>query len=601
MCGIAGLMTRNGAPVDPATLDRMATALAHRGPDGEGRHLARDVGLMQRRLAIIDLVTGDQPLYEPGGAALVANGEIYNYIELRASMPGAAFATASDCELPLHLYRRHGLDYARGLRGMYAIAIHDPARDLLVLSRDPFGIKPLCYAETPAGFAFASEPQALIAAGLVEAAVEPEKRAELLQLQFTTGADTIFRGVKRLLPGETVAVKAGRIVERRRIAALPEGGPVAVDETAALARLDAVLEDSVRMHQRSDVPYAMFLSGGIDSTAVLAMMARLNDRPVTAFTAWFPGTDARDERAFAQAAVAATRAHHVEVPFGEDDFWTLLPAVASAMDEPAADYATLPSYKLARAAARDFKVVLSGEGGDEMFAGYGRYRDAVRPWWWFGKAMRRRGAFDGLGVLRREPEHWRDGIAAAERAARGPERSKLQRAQATDCTDWLPNDLLVKLDRCLMANALEGRTPFLDPEVARFAFTLPDGLKLRDDLGKWLLRRWVHERVPAADAFARKRGFTVPVGEWIARRGDELGGLVARQPAIEAIAIPGAVRALFANPVGRRGFACWALLFYALWHARHIEGRALDGDAFDALDTSSQGAGPASSFSAAGK
>jgi len=584
MCGIAGLMTRGGAPVDAAVLGRLAKALAHRGPDGEGRHAARDVGLVQGRLAIIDLVTGDQPLYGPGGTVLVANGEIYNYVELRAAMGDVAFATKSDCEPPLHLYGRHGLDYAKHLRGMYAIAIHDPAKDLLVLSRDPFGIKPLCYVETDAGFAFASEPQALIAAGLVAAAIDPDKRDELLQLQFTTGADTIFRGITRLLPGETIAVKGGRIVERRRLAALPEGGPVAIDEEAALARLDAVLEDSVRVHQRADVPYAMFLSGGIDSTAVLAMMARLNQRPVTAFTAYFPGTEARDEREFAKAAVAATGAHHVEVPFGEDDFWTLLPEVAAAMDEPAADYATLPSYKLARAAAADFKVVLSGEGGDEMFAGYGRYRDAIRPWWWFGKAMRRRGAFEGLGVLRREPERWRDGIAAAERDARRDGRSKLQQAQATDCADWLPNDLLTKLDRCLMANALEGRTPFLDPEIAKFAFTLPDGLKLRDELGKWLLRRWVHERVPAAEAFARKRGFTVPVGEWIAARGPELGDLVARQPAIEAIAIPGAVRALYANPVGRRGFACWVLLFYALWHARHIEGRALGGNAFDALD-----------------
>lgn len=593
MCGIAGLMTTNGAPVDAGVLARMARALAHRGPDSEGRHVLGDVGLIQRRLAIIDLKTGDHPLYEPGGAALIANGEIYNYVELRAQMRDVAFKTASDCEPPLHLYRRHGVDYAKHLRGMYAIAIHDPAQDLLVLSRDPFGIKPLCFAETPYGFAFASEPQALIAAGLVQPVVDPLRLGELLQLQFTTGSDTIFRGIKRLMPGETIAVKGGRIVERRRIAALPAGGPAAIDERAALERLDAVLEDSVRVHQRSDVPYAMFLSGGIDSTAVLAMMARLNERPVTAFTAYFPGTEARDERDFAKAAVAATGANHVEVPFDEADFWTFLPLVAQAMDEPAADYATLPSLKLARAAARAFKVVLSGEGGDEMFAGYGRYRDAMRPWWWFGKAMRRRGVFEGLGVLRREPEHWRDGIALAERTARQAGRSKLQQAQATDCADWLPNDLLVKLDRCLMAEALEGRTPFLDPEMAKLAFTLPDALKVRDDLGKYLLRRWVHERVPAAEAFGRKRGFTVPVAAWIAQRGPELGELVARQPAIEAIAIPGAVRALFEKPAGRRGFACWVLLFYALWHARHIDGRPVTGDAFDMLDAGAVGPAPA--------
>ena len=274
---------------------------------------------------------------------------------------------------------------------------------------------------------------------------------------------------------------------------------------------------------------------------------------------------------------------HVEVPFEEKDFWDLLPACTAAMDDPAADYAILPSFKLAREAAREFKVVLSGEGGDELFAGYGRYRDAMRPWWRLGRRMRRTGVFDGLGVLRETPGHWRAGIAAAEAAAERAVRSRLQVAQATDCADWLPNDLLTKLDRCLMAHGLEGRTPFLDPQVARFAYLLPDGLKVEGDLGKALLRRWVDAKMPAVGAFARKRGFTVPVAEWIAGRGAELGELVARRPAIEAIANPGAVRALFAKPEGRAGFACWVLLFYALWHIRHVEGKPPVGDAFDAL------------------
>jgi asparagine synthase (glutamine-hydrolysing) len=582
MCGIAGFMTNDGRPVDPALLDRLSAGIAHRGPDGEGRHVARDVGLVQRRLAIIDLKTGDQPFHEPGGGSIMANGEIYNYIELRAAMQNIAFSSQGDCEPPLYLYRWYGLAYAERLRGMYAIAIHDQSNDTLVLSRDPFGIKPLCYAETPQGFAFASEPQALIGAGIVPPRVDARRRGELLQLQYTTGADTIFRGIRRLLPGETIVVKAGRIVERRRIAALPPGPPRPVGEEEALERLDAVLEDSVKVHQRSDVPYAMFLSGGLDSTAVLAMMARLNPRPVVAYTAFFPGTDVHDERDYARAAVAATGAEHVEVPFEEEDFWTLLPAVAAAMDEPAADYATLPSFKLAREAHKRFKVVLSGEGGDEMLAGYGRYRMMSRPWWFLRKLIRR-GAFTSLGVLRQIPEDWRAGIEAEEAMAGTGGRSRLQAAQAADCAHWLPNDLLTKLDRCLMANALEGRTPFLDPEVANFAFALPDELKLRDDLGKWILRRWVDRRVPQVKPFAPKRGFTVPVAQWIARRGDELGELVARQEAIAEIAIPGAVRALFADPVGRRGFACWVLLFYALWHVRHIEGRRPEGDVFDVL------------------
>jgi asparagine synthase (glutamine-hydrolysing) len=582
MCGIAGFMTRDGGPVDPRLLDLLSRGIAHRGPDGEGRHVVRDVGLVQRRLAIIDLKTGDQPFHEPGGASILANGEIYNYVELRAAMGDVAFASQGDCEPPLHLYRRHGLAYVDKLRGMYAIAIHDRANDTLVLSRDPFGIKPLVYAETQAGFAFASEPQALIAAGVVPPKVDPHRRGELLQLQYTTGGDTIFEGIKRVLPGETIVVKAGRIVERRRIEALPPGGPKPIGEEPALKRLDQVLEDSVKVHQRSDVPYAMFLSGGLDSTAILAMMARLNPRPVVAYTAWFPGTGVHDERDFARAAVAATGAEHVEVPFEEEDFWRLAPAVAAAMDEPCADYATLPTFKLAREARKRFKVVLSGEGGDEILAGYGRYRMMSRPWWFLRKLVRR-GAFTSLGVLRRMPEGWRDGILAEEKAAATPGRSRLQVAQAADCALWLPGDLLTKLDRCLMANALEGRTPFLDPAVARFAFTLPDELKLRDGMGKWLLRRWVDQRVPQVKPFAPKRGFTVPVAEWIQRRGPELGELVARQPAIEEFAIPGAVRALFANPVGRRGFACWVLLFYALWHIRHIEGRKTASDMFAAL------------------
>src|SRR6266478_4667040 len=344
MCGIAGLMTYDGAAPPSAPLRAMADALRHRGPDGDGRYRSGDVGMVQTRLAIIDLQTGDQPLYEPGGAALVANGEIYNYIELRAGLDGAAFATSSDCEPPLHLYRRHGLGFTAHLRGMYAIAVHDPSAGRLVLARDPFGIKPLYYAETAAGFAFASEPGALIAAGLVNAQLVRQVRNELMQIQFTTGRETIFAGIQRLLPGETVVVARGRIVERLRRDALPSGGPLPLDEPAGLARLDAVLEDGVRLHQRADVPYGMFLSGGIDSSAVLAMMARLNDRPVRAFTVGFAGEDLADERPAARAAAMTVGAEHVEVLFDEADFWRLLPAVASAVDDPATDYAMLPSY-----------------------------------------------------------------------------------------------------------------------------------------------------------------------------------------------------------------------------------------------------------------
>jgi asparagine synthase (glutamine-hydrolysing) len=488
----------------------------------------------------------------------------------------------------LHLYLRHGKEFARHLRGMYAIAIHDPADDCLVLARDPFGIKPLYYAETAGGLAFASEPQALIKAGLVTPTLRRQTVDELLQLQFSTGRMTVFEGIERLLPGETVVARQGRIADRVILPALPAGGPVATSRAAALRRLDELLNDSVGIHQRSDVPYGMFLSGGIDSSVLLAMMARLNERPVEAFTAGFDGADVTDERGHAKAVAQAAGAAHHDVAFGESDFWTLLPAIAAAMDDPAADYAALPTYKLAAEARRaGLKVVLSGEGGDELFGGYGRYRRAGRPWFLGGRPMRAKGVFDGLGVLREPPAGWRDGIARAENDAALPGRTRLQTAQATDCADWLPNDLLTKLDRCLMAHGVEGRVPFLDVRLADFAFRLPDPLKMRHGRGKWLLRRWLETGLPASKPFSRKRGFTVPVGEWIGGRGAALGPLVARQPGIREICLPGAVETLYRNAgTGRgqkAGQAAWVLLFYALWHRRHVQGLDPTGGVFDVL------------------
>jgi asparagine synthase (glutamine-hydrolysing) len=582
MCGIAGIMTAGGAPA-PESLDALERALAHRGPDGSGRYVSGNLGMVHTRLAIIDLATGDQPIRDNHHTALIANAEIYNYIELRQDMSGVAFATASDCEPPLHLYREFGSGFAEKLRGMYAIAIHDSAANRLLLSRDPFGIKPLYYAETSNAFAFASEPQALIASGVVPARVNSHRRSELLQLQFTTGDETIFDGIRRVAPGETLVISGGRIIERRRRLALPRSGPRVESEEEAIKRLDAALEDSVRLHQRSDVPYGMFLSGGIDSTALLVMMARLNDRPVRAFTAGFSGAQVADERAHAKLVATRLGADHIEVEVSEQDFWRSLPAIAGAMDDPAADYAVVPTYKLAAVARQELKVVLSGEGGDEMFAGYGRYRSVLRPWWLGGRALRPRGILEGTGVLRAEQPSWRDGIVAAEINATLPNRTKLQIAQATDCADWLPNDLLIKLDRCLMAHGVEGRTPFLDPAVADAAFRLPDSLKIRKGLGKFLLREWLARHLPEAQPFSRKRGFTVPVGEWIARKGKVLGPLVAAEAGVEQICHPKAVQQLFASTGKHAHLAAWVLLFYALWHRRHILGLDPAGDVLETL------------------
>lgn len=595
MCGIAGVMTADGRPPEAATLDAMARALAHRGPDGQGRRIEGSVGLVHVRLAIIDLASGAQPIvatehglnqHEPA-PAIVANGEIYNYLELYDDLPGVRFKTRSDCEPPLHLYLRLGPEFARRLRGMYALAIHDPRRDRLVLARDPFGIKPLYYVETAHTFAFASEPEALLAAGLAQREERDQARNEVLQLQFTTGRETIFSGIHRVGPGETLVVEGGRIVERFLQPALPAAPPRRESEAAALERLDAAWQNSVDLHQRSDVPYGMFLSGGIDSSAVLAMMARLAERPVRAFTIGFPGTGVHDERDQARAVARAVGAEHVEVTFEASDFWALLPRVAACLDDPVADYAALPTYRLA-AAVREagLKVVLSGEGGDELFAGYGRYRRAARPRWLGGRPSWSRGILKGLDVLR-EPmaSTWRAGVVAAEEGASGhPGWTRLQRAQAVDCTEWLPNDLLLKVDRCLMAHGVEGRVPFLDPVMAEVAFGAGDGLKLRGRRGKWLLRRWLELHLPSAKPFAPKKGFTVPVAEWIALRGRALGPLVAAEPGIARCCRPDAVARLFATPGRATGKAAWTLLFHALWHAIHVLGRPPGEDVVQCLE-----------------
>jgi asparagine synthase (glutamine-hydrolysing) len=584
MCGIAGLILSSGAaPPDPAVLSALIGAMHHRGPDGAGHAVIGRVAMAHNRLSIIDLVSGDQPFFA-GSATLVANGEVYNYRELRAGLPGVTFSTNSDCEPPLHLWLRDGPAYASQLRGMYAIAIHERVQRSVTLTRDPFGIKPLYIAAIEGGLAFASEPQALLEAGLVRRAVRPAAVEELLQLQFTTGAETIFPGIQRLLPGETITCADGHILDRGRVSPIPAEPPEAIDEATALRRLDAALMESVDLHQRSDVPYGMFLSGGIDSSVLITLMSRLNSDPVLAFTAGFDAPGSVDEREQAATIAAAVGAKHESIEITERMVWDHLPEIVGAMDDPTMDYAIIPTWFLARRARQDVKVVLSGEGGDEIFGGYARYRQAMLPWWRGGKTMWAGGSFDKVPVLRTRPSGWRDGMAAAEAVSGEGGRSALMGAQALDMADWLPHDLLLKLDRCLMAHAVEGRTPFLDPGVMAAAFRLPDRMKLRGGMGKWILRQWLETNMPLAKPFAPKSGFTVPVGAWIKAKGARLGPLVAAQPGVAEIAHPDRVEALFGDiRRWRHGFACWKLLFYALWHRRHILGMPPAGDVFETL------------------
>ncbi len=569
MSGIAGLVLRQGNSPAAATLEALVGALAHRGPDGRGHHAQGNVALAHTRLAQHDQPGAEPPIFA-GAAALVADAT--------TSTPGG------EGEAALHLFRREGLGFAETLRGGYAIAIHDRATRRVVLARDPFGQKPLYVAEVPGGIAFASEAQALLAAGLVTPRLRAEALHELLQLQFTTGAETIFQGIHRVLPGETVVLADGAVTERRRRDALPEGGPEVIGEVEALARLDQALAEAVALACPAGVPFGLLLSAGTNSAAVLAMLARLGLAPAATFTASFEGADQAAGLAQAARLARAAGARHQAVSISAAQLWRHLPQIAGCLDDPAADYAAIATWFLARQARPQARVLLSGAGADELFAGHGRYRAAMRPWWLGGKTLRARGAFDKLDLLREPPTGWRDGVAAAEAAEAGHGRSRLQAAQALDMADWLPHDVLARLDRCLAAHGVEARAPLLYGAVAASAFRLPDALKVRRHGGKWLLRQWLADNFPAAEPFRPRPGLGVPIGAWMAQQAERLAPLVAAQPGVAALVRPDRLLPLFRRAAEKRaGFAAWHLLFYALWHRRHVEGRRGEGDVFEVL------------------
>ncbi|MDO8900744.1 MAG: asparagine synthase (glutamine-hydrolyzing) [Phenylobacterium sp.] len=552
MCGIAGILDGE------ISARPLIEAMTHRGPDGIRVEETPGRSLAHARLSIIDLEGGWQPLHAAGGT-VIGNGEIYNYLELADAFGlEDALSTGSDFEPLLHLYAREGPAAFHRLRGMYAFCLVGPdGRTWLV--RDPFGIKPLYVMELETGLAFASEAGAFVKAGLAPPAITTNGAREMLAFSYTLGEETALYGARRVAPGAIIEVVNGRLVPHEirpalPSAARPRGGR---DETALLKQLDGVLEDSVRVHQRADVPYGLFLSGGIDSAAIATLMSRLNSRPVTAFTCGFDAPGARDERAQAERVARALNLDWRETTFTEEDFWTLLPQVAKALDDPTADYAILPTFKLAQAAKGTLTVVLTGEGGDELFGGYGRYRRALRPPWLGGRPAEPRGVPPEL------LQRWRN----QARAAAG--LTRLQQAQYADIATWLPNDLLTKLDRCLMAHGLEGRTPFLDSRVADFAFGLPDRFKVRGRHGKWLLRKWLEGVCPAAAPWARKQGFTVPVEAWIAPRARTIAERIA-----DVIPIGVAIGAHEAQDVflNENDSRRWPLLFLAVWALIHVDG-----------------------------
>ncbi len=555
MCGIAGFQVAKSAAPRPEALDRFQSSLFHRGPDAQAQYVTGQTGLVSTRLAIIDLTGGDQPLFSKKGSVLVANGEIYNAPELRKELPDYPFYTGSDCEPMLPLYEAHGLDFVDHLRGMYAVAIVEPETGRLVLARDQFGIKPLYYVEGEDFFAFASELPALVEAGFVAPDVDDVSLAELLQVKYVCGTRTINSAVRRVEPGETIVVEDGKIRERRagkswppcaKAQAAPRTRHMALrPPSALLKKFETVMFDSVMVHLRTDAPWRLYYSGGIDSTILMLAAREVAVSPYQALTVGYEGKSDQDESWVAMRLAQGANVACERIEMTTDDFWTLAPRIAAAMDDPMADQAALPLYMLARETHRQAaKVAICGEGGDEIFGGYSRYQRATLPSL-LRRRQGRRGVFDKSEVAAGRFAGWSRSLDALELSQDELWSTRLEVLQAIDILERLPNCLLIKLDRALMANGVEGRTPFLDREVIAFARELPGRFKTVPGQGKRLLRDWLAHAYPQAQPHAKKRGFGVPVAKWMHPRRDELGRLVSMQPGVARAVDAGAVRQVF--------------------------------------------------------
>ena len=605
MCGICGVAApRAGA--DRAVLERMSATLVHRGPDEDGVHVDGVAGLAARRLSIIDLAHGHQPVStEDGAVTVVQNGEIYNHAELRAELERAGHVFASDhsdTEVIAHLYEEHGAGFAERLRGMFAIAIWDRRAQRLVLARDRFGIKPLFHAQLDGGIAFASELRALEAHPSFSRELDGDALEAYLAFNSIPAPLTIFKAARKLPPGHLLTWEAGAVSTTR----FARPGPRPIDRAVGEEDVRAVLRDSMRAHLVADVPVGVLLSGGIDSSALCALAAQEGSGSLSTFSVGF------EERSFDEldrARLVARRwdtTHH-EVILRAADAPELLRAAAAAYDEPSGDSSALPTYLVSQLASQHVKVVLSGEGGDELFGGYqtyvadllaartGRAARAARPLVERLPSGNRRVPLDyklkryvraahlpplerHLGYKEIFPADLR---AQLRRGARGadpllPYRERwaqtegaplLSRVQDADLGVYLVDDLLVKTDRMSMHHSLEARVPFLDTAVADLAFSLPVRERVRGLATKRMLRRAVAPWLPEAVAKGPKRGFSIPAAAWLrgplAAPAREL--LAGADPAVLDPSV--ALRVLDDHVSGREDLSrqVWGLLNLALW------------------------------------
>jgi asparagine synthase (glutamine-hydrolysing) len=566
MCGIYGILHLDGSPAPAEALPRMGQVTLHRGPDDEGTYVDGPLAFGMRRLSIIDLAGGHQPLSnEDGSLWLVANGEIYNYRELRQELAahGHRFRTGSDCETLLHLYEEDGDDFVRRLNGMYAFALWDERRRKLLLGRDRLGIKPMYLLEDGRRLAFASEAKALLAVPGVRSAIDPAALSSYLALGYVPAPQSIFQGITKLPPATLLIAEAGR-VERRRYWQLPTQTDQGLTEAAWAERVAECIETSVRRQLVSDVPIGAFLSGGIDSASVVAFMAKHTDRPVKTYSIGFAGGTAEtyyNELPYASEVAERFGTDHHEI-LVRPDVVALLPRLLWHMDEPVADSAFVTTYLVSEFARRDVTVILSGVGGDELFAGYRRYLgshyqarferlpeglrrtaaalgetlpsdrhsrllDAMRLAKGFlasaglPLAERYRSYVEVFGeeelaqLLRAPISAPLDPLGAAFREATGPD--ELNRLLSVDAATQLPDDLLLLTDRMSMAVSLECRVPLLDQDLVELAARIPERTKLRGGELKRVMKLALDGALPAKILARKKRGFGAPMGAWLKR------------------------------------------------------------------------------------
>jgi asparagine synthase (glutamine-hydrolysing) len=611
MCGICGTAS-TGRAIDPERLAAMSAALAHRGPDSDGTFVDGTVGLAARRLSIIDLETGDQPIAnEDGTVVVVQNGEIYNYAELTHELvrAGHRFRTHGDTEVLVHAYEEWGTAFAERLRGMFAVAIWDARERRLVLARDRFGIKPLYYRVDGDTLEFASELRAL-----PRGEIDLDALEAFLAFNCVPAPYSIFRDTRKLPPGHVLTWNGS--LELQRFARPAPLETREDDEAELIEELRARLRDSVRAHLVSDVPVGVLLSGGVDSCTLAALAAQETSEPVRTFSIGF------EERSFDELADARLVAERYGTVHRElvlrPDAALLLPELAAAFDEPFADSSALPTYLVSRLAAEDVKVALSGEGGDELFGGYYTYAASLLAERFGGAAALARPLVERLPSSSRkasldyrakrfvraaplpplERHHgWKEIFSPDVRAELRGVRSDfdpvdvlrvrfdetegaelLARLQDVDVGTYLVDDLLVKTDRASMAHSLEARVPFLDTVVSNFAYALPTRHKVRGLSKKRLLRKAAEPMLPARIVNGRKRGFSIPAAAWL--RGDlEPFARETLAPDVlkrQGFFQPAPVRRLIDDhAAGREDLSrqLWGLLSFTLWYEHHVERR----------------------------